>query len=277
MSQGVIYQLSGPSHAYLLAASLWALRQFYDGSVTICHTRACRHVAKQIASDDRIHADTQLIRLVPECKRPHSITKTSTFLQSPYDHTVFLDADVFVRVPIDDLWNCDNAYVQVSEFSNLVSGSDAYAKHRWNAIRYVRKYSDYLNDLVIKCETADLPLVNTGVVVFRKPACHLANIHLLALSGRNWSMRDEVATNLMLPTVQDLTILPPEWNSVLVYHPHWREACIAHPCGQRNRGPHQECITHHLTNAWQANVGNIHQWISPAYREDYPYLETVMT
>jgi hypothetical protein len=265
MSQGVIYQLSGPSHATMLAVSIWSLRRWYDGPITICHTKDCKTFAKLLAEDNRIQCDTKLIRLVSGAKKAHMVTKTSTFLDSPYDHTVFLDTDVMIQSPIDTLWDHELAVTEAIAGATIfgpVVGYD-YGNMLRRRINYIARQSTYTQRLTELCHEVNPPLVNTGVIVYHKDDHFMINVHLLSLAGRSFGMMDESSIQLLLATIDHYTLLPPTWNFLVRNSAtdKWKQANIVHLlANSANKEPGKFCWQWHLDHAWDSNAGDVCMW-----------------
>lgn len=117
---GVIYSLSGPAYAELLTVSLWTLRRHYWGDVAIvCSGPQCREAMEPLAEEPRL-APVRLIdhELPPVRRHAQYCVKPSVALASPFDRTVFLDADTIVLGPIDELFH---APLTVTQFSNWIT------------------------------------------------------------------------------------------------------------------------------------------------------------
>lgn len=116
---GVIYSLSGPAYAELLTVSLWTLRQHYSGPVAVFCGPGCREAAAPLPDDPRLRPVELIDMDLPQVPRhAHYCVKPSVALASPFDATVFLDADTLVCGEIDELFGYPLA---VTRFSNWVT------------------------------------------------------------------------------------------------------------------------------------------------------------
>lgn len=96
--RGCVYFNFGANYALHLVVSLYSLRKYYDGPVTV-FLAPDRHAGKLTRTLEQLGADVRLLDgLSKSCDR-HRL-----FYESPYETTLSFDSDIIFRAPIDDLW-----------------------------------------------------------------------------------------------------------------------------------------------------------------------------
>jgi hypothetical protein len=114
---GVVYMLYGSRHALQLVVSLWSLRRVYQGPVAIL----CAHdgndatslrLKEAIDADPRIDATCIPFPFVTTAKRNNGYAnKTLVHRLSPFQRSVFLDADTVIVRPFDELYPTEDEIV----------------------------------------------------------------------------------------------------------------------------------------------------------------------
>lgn len=201
MKSGIIYLLTGPTHAARLVVSLWSLRKYYDGPVTVFTTRPESHeIGSYCEQDSRLHV--RHVRALEAKVRRNSafLTKLDLLVSPPYETTVYLDADTLVAGKLDELTNVEtDVQFHATRFANWVSSGKIMAKRisRWRTIRQKRFDPQWLADLVDDA-LKERPAVNGGVFAIRHGAEILTPWRDLAYAGWKTFICDEVALQLLL-------------------------------------------------------------------------------
>ena len=158
-SQGVLYLLNwGNSFLTRLAVSLYSLRQHYDGPATVLGSTGGEvdfPLLEQICNDfgtDLIKFETPgkgRVNSLPIKARLHELT--------PYDRTLYLDADTVVRAPIDELFDA------IGKHCGLVAVQQA----DWRCGGKIRRrLSPYVDAGILSRPPDNFPAINTGVFGF---------------------------------------------------------------------------------------------------------------
>src|SRR5687767_15145988 len=99
MNVGVVYLLTNPQLAARLVVSIYSLRKWYDGPVTVFTTRPESHEIGQLLADDKRLVVDHRTTSEAEARNTHIaayLTKPAVLAESPYERTIFLDADTLV-------------------------------------------------------------------------------------------------------------------------------------------------------------------------------------
>jgi len=222
-TRGVVYLLSGTPCAERLAVSLWTLRRLWPGPVTVLVTSdADREAAATIAADPAAAIDVQPFEPADVPARHQAyVQKTLVPAHTPYDRTVFIDADTAVVGSFEELFEPDFA---VTAYSNWqTKGRKIGNRCGWwygrgaGRIQIDEMVDRVLADEVVVAEdghgklewrlaadgervvTTGYPAVNTGVTAFKK-GCPLSDRwHRMTLAGAGTHMTDELAMQLLYP------------------------------------------------------------------------------
>jgi hypothetical protein len=160
------------------------------------------------------------------------VTKTLIPFVTPYRHTLLIDADTVVVKPIDNIFD-GKAPLNLTAFAANWQQLSEHAMRigRWRAVDAER---------VTAIEKRGDPAVNTGVMVFSRPATQLVAWNELSMLGSKLDLPDEIAMQLLLPELQ-YAWLPEIWNYS--------------PCHGPRNGTHPESA-----HIWHFHGANREQW-----------------
>jgi hypothetical protein len=166
MSDGVIYQMTGARHANHLIVSVMALRRVWDGPVTIlAGDPPAIEIARKIKADSRL-VDIEVVEMELATKKNsrkrnmHYMNKTRLLELSPYDRTVFLDADTLPVAPFLEMFPLDG-FIYLTKMVDWKTTGRMMRKR----IEAWRKFVPVDVALMLG---HDLPAINTGVIGFTK-------------------------------------------------------------------------------------------------------------
>ena len=215
---GVLYMLTGLKHAVNLAVAVHALREgkHWDGPICIAAGCADSHeVAAKIAADRRSGEVT--------VKRWDAPTKQSTGKRgsgvqyankcemhrlSPFERTIFMDADTVVVGDISDLLSLDEQ-VRLTRFANWASNQPPVRSR-------VEGWREHDPEGVAVMLSAAYPAINTGVIGFTRQAKRWFDAWR-ELTHRNLSfICDEIAAQWMCPRHPHM-VMPEKFNASPIY------------------------------------------------------------
>lgn len=195
-NRGVVYYNCGTGCAVRLVVSIFSLRAVYDGSITIISDGDESHtLVRQISRAFNIcHIEINGSGVEPGHNYP-LLSKTRVHRFSPYDRTVFLDADTVVIGCIDDLFDMLNYHdVVVTHFCDWFTSKNPVAERikEWNSI-----YPE-----LIQSALSFGPAINTGVFAFNcseQATLMLDTWASMVLPGRKLFICDEICLQLIIP------------------------------------------------------------------------------
>ena len=217
MTRGVVYMLLGAKHAVHLAVSLCSLRQWYDGPVCVlCDMEGygwARWIIEPECADDVERVFDYQIIFDQQLNQPAGkLLKTLVPSLSPYDATLFLDADTLVVGDIGELWPIHHELV-LTQFSDWLT-----TRNRMR--RRIAEWSDIEPMLAAHCLHFGEPVINTGVMAWERGAAVLEEWRKLAWKrpdkvGR-YDPTDELALQLVFREYPS-RILDCRWNASVVF------------------------------------------------------------
>jgi hypothetical protein len=204
MSIGVVYLLTNPQLAARLVVSVYSLRKWYDGPVTVFTTRPESHeIGQLLQKDKRVRIEH---RTAQETAAHNNfvqayLTKVDFLEHSPYDATVFLDADTLVVGRLDELLTCARTAPITATIYGPLQTHNRYVNHNlqpWK--RLLRKHArdKELAALVTRVLTRPQPIVNAGVFAIQKDASMLNHWRHLSWIGREMPTPEEGALQILL-------------------------------------------------------------------------------
>lgn len=217
-NDGVLYMLTGTKHAVNLAVAVHALREgrHWDGPVCIAAGCAESHeVAAKIAADRR-SGEVTVKRWDAPTKRSMGrggsgvqyANKCEMHRLSPFDRTIFMDADTVVVGDISGLLSYDEQ-VRLTRFANWASNQPPVRKR-------VEGWRQFAPKEVATMLAAGYPAINTGVIGFTSAAGRWFDAWR-EMTHRNLSfICDEIAAQLIFPWYPHM-IMPETYNTSPIY------------------------------------------------------------
>lgn len=166
MTRGVIFFNAGVKHGVHLAVAVASLREHYQGPVVLFTEQQGpgREHCELIAADTRMNPIT--VAAKPELKAgSHGVSYYSKTLLprlSPFEETIFLDADTLVVGDISELWpDPSSGEVVLTQFADWVTTG--------NRIRgRISPWADVEPDRTARMLENKYPALNTGVMAWSK-------------------------------------------------------------------------------------------------------------
>jgi lipopolysaccharide biosynthesis glycosyltransferase len=260
---GVLFMLAGNKHGPVLAVSIWSLRKTgYIGPVHIAiGDDKADEVVQHIAADPRLGPIT-VERWQPPTGRRGTVYLAKTFMYglSPFERTLFIDADTLVVGDITPMFDfgqytaAGSAGVTLTQFSNWVSNGRKISGR-------IKSWVDVVPDDVQEMQSKSYPAINTGVLSFdRSPGA--------AAFFADWKSTtekkvvficDELAAQLIFHR-HAVRVLDDRYNAspihserartgdAVLYHFHGKKH-VNRPQGRSIWLPaYEECVKHNLAN-----------------------------
>lgn len=230
MTKGIIYYNVGTKCLIRLCVSLNALREVYNGPVTvICDNR--EEWLTKFLKDVRV----DYIDINEQRDGSALVRKSQIWKYTPYDHSVFMDADTICLVDPSPLFDVlDETEFFTTEFCGWKTDG-----------RRIRQRIEAWEPVIGKDEVQKAikfgPAVNTGVFGFRKNAKILPEWDKITVEGdkKNCTKRivDEIACQVLLHKYP-CKVIGREWNcsckhdrgtKAKIYHYHGSKHVYAFP------------------------------------------------
>ena len=272
MTYGVIYQLSGLWTAELCVVSIASLRENFKGRVVLFFTSDCAQIAKAIQADSRLDVELLPTELPKTGRRPHWVAKTFSYLQTPFDYSIYVDSDTIVSADPSPLFG----HLVLSKCNELrILDEHQYPKSVRAQFRKFRRHGPILNAMIDGCYKANRFIVNNGVIGFAREHPILWELHHLCVGLRDEQMHDEIAIQLVLPRYQEVRLVDGRWNALVAYENQWNERKIAHYhhkyYAKLRRG--RETWIPHCKKAIEQNFAGLADWAG----KHNPHVATILS
>lgn len=188
--KGVIYYNRGDSCIIRLLVSIKSLRNYYDGPITVFLENSNLDKFNSFVNKYNFsifNVDSQ--KLDSSYVRKIAISKLS-----PYDKTVFIDADTLIVGKIDEIFdNIEDNDLVVTQFCDWLSSGGAIG-------RRIKGFSKYITEETLKKALDYGPAINTGVYGFHKNCSMFDEWLQLAKMGQSSRLYipDEIACQILL-------------------------------------------------------------------------------
>ena len=229
MNKGVIYYNTGRKCLHRLLNSIYSSQKYYDGPISIISQgeeslEYCKKIADAFDNVDVIDYDYE----VPDGKNKAFIEACLVHKSTPYDLTIWLDADTLITGEFaDDLWDAAEEHeFAIAQFSNWKSRGNRIAKRikEWEPY-----YPEWIDDAINFG-----PAINCGVFAFRKDSKLMQDWYELALPGRENFIADETCCQLILPQYPH-KIMEAKYNCSCKYgDPYNEDTRIIHYHGRKH-------------------------------------------
>ncbi len=195
--RGIIYFVAGTKHCVHAIVSVMSLRDHYKGPVALITEAdgAGRRCCEQIAADDRLGP----IKVIADATMKaggHGVSyfcKTLLPRVSPFDVTLFLDADTLVIGSLDEAWpEPAGGEVTLTQFADWVSTGGKMRQR-------ILGWQDVEPERVARQLEKPWPALNTGVVGWSRQSESFTEDWTHTCRKRPCFMADESAAQLIFP------------------------------------------------------------------------------
>lgn len=230
-SRGVIYFNQNTKCVQRLSVSIFSLRKHYDGEVTVLlrgpQTPAFLKVLKEL------NCSTLEI---PDSNDATLAAKASLWRYTPYDLTMFIDADTIVVGPIDEYFD------KIKEYTFCTGGFAEWRSTGGIMSKRIKAFSPLVPDYV-EDALAYGKATNTGIFGFTRDAAILEEWESLARAASSLcKIPDEIACQMLLPRYKHW-LAPVKWGvSVNMSNPeHYADMRIVHYHGRKHVSDWELC------------------------------------
>ena len=262
MNRGVIYLVYGPKVLERLVVSAWTLRDHWAGPVTVLYSTDQERAVLEPAAK---HLDLELMLVETETgPRPHWLAKSRVPQYSPYDETLYIDADTIITGPIDDMFGHDLTLTAHPGWTSRGSRTRRYIK------RAMSLEEHGLGDLVRRQLRLEYPAINGGVLAFRKDKATFREWYTITKHLGDHPLSEQTALQLLTGVISH-RIADERFNRMTKYGQRTDDIRIWHFIGQTH------CYMDSLwlpkfEEAYKQNIGDIQSWAGQFDRHLRRYL-----
>lgn len=262
-NQGVVYLLTGPSHAARLCVSITSLREHYTGPIMVYTTEPqSAEIGGSLAADERLQVTHHRFQRRYRGKNASFLMKLDLLEQAPYEQTVYLDADTLVVGSIDQLFEFGSrSQIVATQFSNWTSDRNPVQGRveRWRSLP-VDEFLGFRWNTLIDSALQRHPAVNGGVFGVRAGAELLSVWHNLALLGRETFICDEIALQILLHHFPH-RVLDCRWNCSPAFELQRQDVRIWHMHGEKHlKGFARGLWWPRFLQCFDESIGAIQKW-----------------
>jgi hypothetical protein len=277
--KGVVYLLTGPSHAVRVVVSLWSLRKHFDGPITLYTTHPRSYeIGERCKADSRLRVDHRPFHDVATRRNSAFLTKVALLPHVPYDIAAYFDADTLVTGDIGELMDVrPEDEFHATQFSNWQTGGRIVSDRikQWREIqqdRYDRAYFDSLIDAALQPQ----PAVNGGVFAVHRGASILRPWFELAMIGKDTFICDEIALQLLLPHYPH-RLLDCRYNCSPLHGVNKHDARVWHFHGEKhvNRKAARDLWLPTYLECLQHDIAEMREWTPAGDRRLAAFLRNV--
>ena len=227
MNNGITYFNFGNKCISRLLVSIYSLRKYYSGDVTILSWGDESHILCEPISKN---FGVKLIKINPtvaKCEKPHFLVKTLFYKYSPYINTLCIDSDTRIVGKIDELFDHIN--------SNMFLVTALHGYRTTNKIMgsRMRNWSPKYDNL-IKQAYQYKQAINCGIHGFNKQSTLLDEWYDVAVHGKDAITADETACQLLI-TKHKHKLMGSQFNYPYKYKPNVDDIRIIHYWGGKHK------------------------------------------
>lgn len=244
---GVLYLNVGMRYMTRLAVSIHSLRQHYGGPVTVmCWPQGVRDFV--FTYFQALNVETRLIPLFVPRRNACYSAKPTIMRNSPYERTVFLDADTLVTGDITPLFPEGNEVV-VTRFSDWVTTG---RKVRGRIEGWRKVATEFVDDAL----SAPHPAINSGVMGFHHTSSFLTDWQSLT-AKRSCFICDEIACQICYRH-HPYRLLDERYNFSPIHGKATDGIVVRHHHGDRHCQDAEWRVA--FLGAWNTNLCSIMSW-----------------
>ena len=255
--RGFLYSLTGFGHAEMFVVSCFNLRKLWDGPICVLINEAEESsIVEELERDTTLDVSIKRIPLVRSRRNTrHMATKTTMYIHTPFDENIYIDCDT---LPVGDMTDLFGPPLALTQFVNWLSTQKRIRTRigRWHGI------SPMIEDL-IDTSTMGQAAVNTGVLGFHKKNPELYKWYDLAMQNPNSFLVDEIAMQILFPSLENVEIFPHKYNCSVTYGADEEDVRCWHFHGNRRHLKKEEgrkLWIPAFEEAVKENVANISSW-----------------
>lgn len=223
MTAGVIYYNVGLGCVVRLLVSIYSLKKHYNGPITIISEGDESHaICSKIAT--AMGVDIRQAVFDTNGPRNHALlAKTKINQATPYDYSVFIDADTLIVGKIDELFN---------NYPFTITRMCEWSTRGPKVSRRIRNWSEVCPELIEPALDYG-KAINTGTYAFQKDAPIFSEWYNLTLRNVDTFIPDEISCQLLIPKYEHL-LLDCRFNWSCKYGPDIQDVRIIHYHGRKH-------------------------------------------
>lgn len=207
MDRGVLYLMAGLKHINHLVVSLQSLKDHWTGPVCIAVAdNDAKEAVRGIVEDSRMGSNIFVEDISKQFKGGRNrayFLKTSMLSYSPFEETVFIDADTLIVDDFSEVFPQGDEVV-LTHFKDWVTTGKIMRGR-------IGKWAHVLPERVKEMQAAPYPALNTGVIGFSKRCTKFAELWPATTAKNIRFICDEIAAQLLYVDVPH-RILDSRWN-----------------------------------------------------------------
>lgn len=234
---GIVLLLTDFHLAARLVVALSSLRRWYDGPVTLFTTKPESHrIGQAIENDARLRVEHRTAAHIASTNRYTSayLAKSSLIGSSPYDATVYLDADTLTVGPLDELLeSTQSGVVTVTPYGPWSTTNDQFRKRlaEWEQLVQEEASAARWASLVHEAGQVSHPWVNTGVFGMLRNNPLIEEWRELTSAGSALTIPEEMAFQFVFCS-HPYQLLGSHFNCLPQFEPHPPDVRIWHFAGE---------------------------------------------
>lgn len=273
-SRGIILFNRGDKCIVRAMVCLYSLRKHYDGPVTFYledpypheFDEVCKFFNCDIVHNDKKHELKALVR------------KTDMFANPPYDRTLWIDADMVILGPLDEMFDyLDDCDCAIPHFAGWWSNGNKISGR-------IKKFNGIAEQRHLDKALEKNAAVNTGILSFKKSekwTRFVTDWVKLAHEGSQAKIfiPDEVAFQILYPSSKewglDVFIAPVKFNVSVLHDPGTEDRRVMHYHGQKHVRDEKTCDIWKDTfkEMCDNNIANINSFLQYADKRLKVYMQ----
>ena len=249
----------GGRHAVMLAVALYSLRQNVSLDIqvhVVAGDEKSAEVCRWLSQDERLHPLSWNYAAFQSAVERCYAAKTRSEEWTPFDDTIFCDADLIFLGSLDELWPIDQriCFTQFCDWTTLGGKIIRGRLERWRS------------QVPVAVEIAmqhDRPAINTGIFSWRRGCEFFRDWRALSDMDPKRFLGDETSGNLLLSMRDDWRILDSRWNLSIHFQEPGPDTRAVHGHGNKflkgERGP--KFWRPWFQAALASNAGGLAEWI----------------
>lgn len=270
-TRGIIMYNCGTKCLVRAIVCLYSLRKYYNGAITFFIEES---TTPKEFDDVCKYFNVDVVKLPGDSVTGALIKKTKTLWNTPYDKTLWIDADMVIVGKIDEMFSYlnDNYSFSIPNFCRWWSDGKGIS-------RRIKRFNGLVSKEILDEALKHYPAINTGIFSYKKQTKFLKQWIDLAIqtNGKRIFISDEIACQVLMPQFKnEIYIADPKFNVSVLYGNEIEDKRVIHFHGSKH------CLSSDvlLCDIWKAtfkemcdaNIANINSFLKYADKRLGRYL-----
>lgn len=229
-SRGLIMYNCGTKCVVRAIVCLYSIRKYYNGDITFfIEDNTTPKEFDEVCK----YFNVNVVKLPDDPSTGALIKKTRTLWETPYDRTLWVDADMIITGKIDEMFD----YLDQPGITFAIPHFCRWVSDGKGISRRIKRFENIVSKEMLDEAMNHHPAINTGIFSYRNKTKFMREWIDLALqtNGKRIFISDEIACQILLPQFKnEIYITDPKFNVSVLYGNDIEDKRVVHFHGSKH-------------------------------------------